>query len=240
MLNEFFGDLIAEAYVIGDPVVPNRNWHIYSAMSAERKPLMNGDDDGVTLEMCMTRLDREKAGVFFKGSGNYTAQEVRNLSGISDIIPSHVTCDFEFDPCGYSMNGIEGPAYSTVHVTPEDGFSYWSYEAMGLDTGSVKLEAVVRRLLRCFSPGEFSIAVTCRCVSRCLAVEDADVEGYPCQNTGNQELPGGWWVVHRNYSASNKECGVKTAPRVSMQGWKEVAEEEEMGGAVTCPYVSFA
>ncbi|GKV42119.1 hypothetical protein SLEP1_g49561 [Rubroshorea leprosula] len=215
MLNEFFSDLIAEAYGIGDPVVPHRNWHIYSAMSGEGKPLMNGDDDGVTLEMCMTALEREKAAVFFKGSGKYRAQEMRNLSGISDIIPSHVICDFEFDPYGYSMNGIEGrgPAYSTVHVTPEDGFSYASYEAMGLDTGSVKLEDVVRRVLRCFSPGEFSIAVTCRGVARCRAVEDANVEGYTCQNIGNQELPGGWWVVYRNYSARNKECGVTTPPR---------------------------
>jgi S-adenosylmethionine decarboxylase len=25
-----------------------------------------------------------------------------------------------FDPCGYSINAIEGAAISTIHVTPED------------------------------------------------------------------------------------------------------------------------
>ncbi|GKV18132.1 hypothetical protein SLEP1_g28553 [Rubroshorea leprosula] len=240
LLNEFLGDLISKAYVIGDPNFPNRSWHIYSAVAGAGKPLMNGDEDDVaTLEICMTGLDREKAAVFFKRSGNYSAREMTKLSGISDIIPSHVICDFEFDPCGYSMNGIEESAYSTVHVTPEDGFSYASYEAMGLDTGSVKLEGVVGRVLKCFWPSEFSVAVTCRGESRRWAVEGGDVEGYTCENTVNQELPGGWCVVYRNYTMKNIGCRVRTSSRVNMQCWKEAAvEEEEMGGAVVCPFVS--
>ncbi|XP_022153283.1 S-adenosylmethionine decarboxylase proenzyme-like, partial [Momordica charantia] len=130
-LNVYFGHFHSEAYVIGDPAVPNRNWHIFSAV----KSASNGKrTDLVTLEMCMKGLNRDKAAVFFKKTGCHSsAEKMTKLSGISEIIPNHTICDFEFDPCGYSMNGIEGAAYSTVHVTPEDGFSYASYEAMGFD-----------------------------------------------------------------------------------------------------------
>ena len=53
--------------------------------------------------------------------------------GIRKIIPKSDICDFEFDPCGYSMNGIEGNAISTIYVTPEDGFSYASFEVVGYE-----------------------------------------------------------------------------------------------------------
>lgn len=33
-----------------------------------------------------------------------------------------------FEPCGYSMNGMDGAQASTIHITPETGFSYASVE----------------------------------------------------------------------------------------------------------------
>ena len=33
-----------------------------------------------------------------------------------------------FEPCGYSMNGMDGAQASTIHITPELGFSYASVE----------------------------------------------------------------------------------------------------------------
>ncbi|KAB1211990.1 S-adenosylmethionine decarboxylase proenzyme [Morella rubra] len=233
VLNEFFGYMKAEAYVIGDPSVPNRNWHIYSAT----KEVDNRTDE-INLEMCMTGLDRDKASVFYKKSeGNAAAGEMTKLSGISGIIPSHVICDFEFDPCGYSMNGIDGSAYSTVHVTPEDGFSYASYEAMGLNPEAIGFEPLVKRVLSCFEPAEFSIAVTARSGAHRWAIERADVEGYTREYAVKQELPGGWCVVYLTYSVKAKPYAVGTATKAMTQCWKEVAvvEEEEV---VACRCVS--
>ncbi|KAI9191893.1 hypothetical protein LWI28_015109 [Acer negundo] len=245
VLNDYFSHLNSKAYVVGDPNFTNRNWHIFSA-SKEK----TSGDDVVTVEMCMTGLDRKKAAVFFKRSrekfdSSAGAGEMTKMSGINEIIPGHVICDFEFDPCGYSMNGIEKYAYSTVHVTPEDGFSYASYEAMGFDPGSVRLEPLVKRVLKCFEPKEFSVAVTCNGGSQWWATEEADVEGYAVENIVKQELPGGGLLVYKMYSVSSvsarrsdKECAVRThgaGAKETMRCWKDVVkvalEEQEQVGA---------
>jgi S-adenosylmethionine decarboxylase len=229
-LNEFFGHMNPEAFVIGDPAVPNRNWHIYSATTEGKRT------DAIALEMCMTGLDREKASVFFKNSENYAAGEMTKLSGISEIIPSHEICDFEFDPCGYSMNGIDGSAYSTVHVTPEDGFSYASYEALGFDPESTGFEPLVKRVLKCFGPADFSVAITCYGGVN-WATECSDVDGYTCESVVKQELPGGGCVVYLAYSVKAKAvgCAVPTSTKAVKNCWKEVALEEDE--AVACPCV---
>ncbi|GAV74997.1 SAM_decarbox domain-containing protein [Cephalotus follicularis] len=227
-LNQFFGELNAEAYFIGDPNDRNRDWHIYSA--TEEISSKNQTDE-ITVEMCMTGLDKKKAAVFFKKSEEHTdACEMTKMSGISDIIPSHVICDFEFDPCGYSMNGIEDSGYSTVHVTPEDGFSYASYEAMGFDPSSVRFEPLVKRVLKVFGPSEFSVAVTCRGGSKWWALESGDVEGYYCEKVVKQELVSGGCLVYKTYAA------LDTPTKVTMQCRKEVAEVESE--VVVCRCIS--
>jgi S-adenosylmethionine decarboxylase len=35
------------------------------------------------------------------------------------------------------MNGVEGGTFSTVHITPEEGFSYASFEICGYAPGDV-------------------------------------------------------------------------------------------------------
>lgn len=233
-LNEFFEHMNPKAYVIRDPSIPNRNWHIYSAA------VEGHQTDVFTLEMCMTGLDRSKASVFYKNSEDSAAGEMTKLSGISEIIPSHVICDFEFDPCGYSMNGIDGSTYSTVHVTPEDGFSYASYEALGFDPKVTGFEPLVRRVLKCFSPAEFSVAVTCSDGADWPIEESADVDGYTCESLVKQGLPGGGYLVYLAYSAKAKIPGctmslpVKSA---TQQCWKEMIEVEKEDD-VACSFVS--
>ncbi|XP_021756829.1 S-adenosylmethionine decarboxylase proenzyme-like [Chenopodium quinoa] len=201
-LNRYFGNLSSgpHAYVLGDPTVPNRHWHIYSASSVDD---VEDRTAVVTLEMCMTGLNREKAGVFYKKEG-HLAKEMTKMSRINEIISSHVICDVDFEPCGYSMNGVDGGAYSTVHVTPEDGFSYASYEVMGFDSSSVRFEPLVQRVVRCFEPKELTIAVTCfgDGVARDWANEKrVDVEGFKCQSVVKQELPGGGFVLYKTFVA---------------------------------------
>ncbi|XP_019256104.1 PREDICTED: S-adenosylmethionine decarboxylase proenzyme-like [Nicotiana attenuata] len=200
-LNMFFKN--GHAYVLGDLNSPSRNWHVYVANVGPRK--LTNRMDGITLEMCMTGLKREKTAVFFKKLGE-DSYKMTKMSGISEIIPSHEICDFEFEPCGYSMNGIDGTTYSTVHVTPEDGFSYASYEAMGLDLGFVGLEPLIKRVLMCFEPAEFSVAITCHGGSQGDIF--ADVDGYSCDSCVKQDLPSGGYIVYRCFTvAADAEKG---------------------------------
>jgi len=202
VLDQFFGQLSSggNAYMIGDPVLPDRNWHIYYATDKPETPM-------VTLEMCMTGLSSDKASVFFKSSADghsRSAKEMTKLSGISNIIPEMDICDFEFDPCGYSMNGIHGSALSTIHVTPEDGFSYASYEAMGFNPSTLLYGDVVERVLGCFGPKEFSVAVTIFGGRGQAGVwgQKVGAYGYDCETLVEQELPGGGMLMYQSFSAS--------------------------------------
>lgn len=155
-LNGYFGHLLPHAYVLGDPTVENSHWHVYSAsVDDDEADDLTAGNEMITLEMCMTGLNRDKAAMFYKMDGR-TAMEMTKLSEIDGIIPSQVICDFDFEPCGYSMNGIDGGAYSTVHVTPEDEFSYASYEVMGFDPGTIRFQSLVKRVLGCFEPKKFT------------------------------------------------------------------------------------
>ncbi|XXG64556.1 hypothetical protein AAC387_Pa05g2471 [Persea americana] len=233
VLNGYFGKLASggKAFAIGDLLVPNRRWHVYTAAE---KPQPNS----VTLEMCMTGLDRERASIFYKDSDMEMTMTKR--AGIPDILPGFEICDFEFEPCGYSMNAIEGDALSTIHVTPEDGFSYASYEAMGLDPLSVDFKALVERVLCCFGPSEFSVAVTCFGPAGKWG-KALDVKGYNCYEVGEQVLPCDGVLFFLCFS---KKGGVEmaTSPRSILQScWEEVdgwgavnaKEDAEVGGCNT-------
>jgi S-adenosylmethionine decarboxylase len=203
-LNHYFGGLKSggNAYVVGDPAKPGQKWHVYYATEYPEKPV-------ITLEMCMTGLDKKKASVFFKTSADghiSCAKEMTKLSGISDIIPEMEICDFDFEPCGYSMNAIHGPAFSTIHVTPEDGFSYASYEVMGLNPASLAYGDLIRRVLKCFGPSEFSVAVTIfgeRDNSKTWG-RKLDVESYACSNMVEQELPSSGLLIYQSFTATGE------------------------------------
>ncbi|KAF9618320.1 hypothetical protein IFM89_000955 [Coptis chinensis] len=140
------------------------SWHVYSA-SDEHHMVHHISNDLFTMEVCMTELDRSLAGKFYghpgnDNSGHIAGREMTMATGINDIIPSALMCDFAFDPCGYSMNGIDGVHYSTIHVTPEDGYSYASFELMACTDDRNDIDDVLRKVVQVFRPGTMSISVT--------------------------------------------------------------------------------
>ena len=207
------------AYVMGSPN-STQKWHVYSAAAGTK----SHSGPVYTLEMCMTGLDRKRASVFYKTHAS-SATVMTEDSGIRKILPQSEICDFDFDPCGYSMNAIEGSAISTIHVTPEDGFSYASFEAVGYDFQDLNLRQLLYRVLVCFEPTEFSIALHSNVEGDELGAMFAlDVKGYSCGG-GNYEMLGkGGSIVYHSFAAT----GGCSSPRSILKCcWSEDEEAEE-------------
>ncbi|XP_051122391.1 S-adenosylmethionine decarboxylase proenzyme-like [Andrographis paniculata] len=214
LLDTYFGNLGPEgskACVIRSNDKPQK-WHVYSACSAPSKNF----NPIYTLEMCMTGLDSQKASTFYK-KGSTSAATMTNISGIRAILPASVICDFEFEPCGYSMNSIEGTALSTIHVTPEDGFSYASFETAGYDLKHGNLGVLVERVLSCFDPREFFYSVHAEYGTKLLdSIPALDVKGYIADERVFQDLGSGGSIMYQKFTrftssespvvASTKSC----------------------------------
>ncbi|XP_076898083.1 S-adenosylmethionine decarboxylase proenzyme-like [Bidens hawaiensis] len=215
--------LTSRAYVMGGFDKPQK-WLVYSASAGPA----NTRDQVYTLEMCMTSLEREKASVFYKTDSS-SAATMTNESGIRNILPKSEICDFEFDPCGYSMNSIEDGAISTIHVTPEDGFSYASFEAVGYDFNEMSLEQLVQRVLACFEPGEFSIAVGADVASKCLEKTCLiEVEGYNVEEKSYEELGCEGSIVYQKFVRKDGSCcGSPRSVLKCEKNWKEKVNEEK-------------
>lgn len=222
VLDSYFGKLGSgrKAYVMGS-IDRTQKWHIYSATVDSTA----SDDSPVyTLEMCMTGLDKKRASVFFKTQSS-SAAVMTDVSGIRKILPNSEICDFDFDPCGYSMNAIEHDAISTIHVTPEDGFSYASFEAMGYNfKAGLDLGGMLQRVLACFEPAEFSVALH---ASDGLEPSfNMEVKGYGCEERSYEVFGnGGGSVVYHSFAKGAGCCG---SPRsiLSECCWSETEDDE--------------
>ncbi|KAG8733817.1 spermidine resistance protein [Ceratobasidium sp. 428] len=139
-----------------------------------------------TVEILMSKLGAPARRPFF-----YTEDEVADIThttphergaatanqiGISGILPKDATTldSFAFEPCGYSANALvhhgAGEGYYTIHVTPEEGWSYASFECnvplqSGLhsdaprDDGMPTLLEVIQRVTAIFQPGHLSVTL---------------------------------------------------------------------------------
>ncbi len=57
-----------------------------------------------------------------------TAEGVREYLKIDSLFTNFIIDDFVFEPSGYSINGLKGYEYFTIHVTPQKENSYASLE----------------------------------------------------------------------------------------------------------------
>ncbi|VDC01682.1 unnamed protein product [Peniophora sp. CBMAI 1063] len=142
-----------------------------------------------TIEILMTHLAPEASNAFVFGEDadsemppSERAQALSSSIGISQLFPEHLsTLDaFAFSPCGYSSNALikwtepspsgepsSGDGYYTIHVTPEHGWSYASFECnVPLPTRPTEqagripdLRTLVRRVVDIFKPGKLSLTL---------------------------------------------------------------------------------
>ena len=101
------------AYVLGDSL-GGLQWHVFVADSAAgttcaaaRAIPSIASRPVYTLEVCMTGLCPVKAAQFARDERYICSAAVTAASGIRALLPGAEIDDYVFEPCGYSMNGIE-------------------------------------------------------------------------------------------------------------------------------------
>lgn len=159
-----------------------------------------------TIEILMSDLSREAREPFFfsvppspvDGVSSETLPSIagQTLSaalGITDIFPPHLTTldAYAFSPCGYSSNALlkwgetvsevdAGEGYYTIHVTPEEGWSYASFECnVPLSASPVSsakdipdLRTLIKRVVDIFQPRRLSLTLFVSNKSNSNAEED--------------------------------------------------------------------
>lgn len=105
-------------------------------------------------------------------------------SGISTIFPEALLDGFLFEPCGYSVNGMMGPYYFTIHITPQEAFSFASFETdMPLDD----YDDLVARVLNIFRPGRSTVTIMANYDSKTPSTPHAP-QGFVVRDVQRQEL----------------------------------------------------
>ncbi|EIN11371.1 S-adenosylmethionine decarboxylase [Punctularia strigosozonata HHB-11173 SS5] len=136
------------------------------------------------------------------------AHALQESIGITSLFPAHLTTldAYAFSPCGYSSNallkwgsaassssstpnfdGTGGEGYYTIHVTPEEGWSYASFEcnvplpyrpsgSSAVDDAHAMpdLQTLVRRVVDIFQPGHITLTMFVSCADSATAEEEED------------------------------------------------------------------
>ncbi|KAG1676546.1 hypothetical protein FOA52_000089 [Chlamydomonas sp. UWO 241] len=214
--DQFCGPIGApgKAHVLGDPD-EGLQWHKYVAGRVDGAPAPT-----FNLEICMTDLGEAAARQFFRTEDFVSASATTRDTGILGLKPRADIDDYVFEPCGYSMNGIDGTGLITIHITPEKGFSYASVEVSGSAADVGDADALLAAAIRIFNPGMASMA---------LSVDRADAApafgaleslptGYTCPHASVKRLECGGSVTYYNVqsdaaaaAAAAKRGGVASA-----------------------------
>lgn len=142
-----------------------------------------------TIEILMSNLSNSARTPFFSlspsGDPHTHATMLSQQLGISDIFPPDLTTldAYTFSPCGYSANALvklnddltcdnkdgavkkSEEGYYTIHVTPEEGWSYASFECNVPSHASTKsrsipdLKTLIQRVVGIFQPGRLSLTL---------------------------------------------------------------------------------
>ena len=132
----------------------NRDEHHLYLFHLDRTP--DRDPPTTTVEVLMHGLG-ESVRDDFRITHRPTTGEVRDATGVHRILPGFEVDDYLFQPNGYSLNAIRGDEYYAVHVTPETGCSYASFETNRRFAGD--LRETLGRLLGIFRPRSWDLVL---------------------------------------------------------------------------------
>ncbi|KAI7880757.1 S-adenosylmethionine decarboxylase [Lichtheimia hyalospora FSU 10163] len=144
-----------QVFTVGDTT--SSAWHLYVTGQCDMNntSITGGNSCDETLEILMLDLDPGIAKEFYCDHAMARSEGGKRVSErtcISTLYPCAMMDSFQFEPCGYSANGLLQDGYFTIHVTPEPEWSYASFE-----TNIPASPTLIRHVLDIFQPGSFSV-----------------------------------------------------------------------------------
>lgn len=179
-LNTFFSH--GRSYLVGRNDESN-HWNLYvtDTNKSMAQSTQNKDPDE-TLEILMTGLDHERAKQFIytrnlnepsnsespeEDEGHALGFKITKETKLDVIYDNSIEASFHHDafaftPCGYSSNMmLDDKYYYTLHVTPEKGWSYASFESnvpvAKISQGNQDNIQVLNHVLQVFQPNDFCV-----------------------------------------------------------------------------------
>jgi S-adenosylmethionine decarboxylase len=154
--------LNGNGYTLGP--VTSDHWFVFVADHTKR--YVEDNDTDRVLNIMMFDIDQEVAQKFYYDkyqarigpdetedeATKRISMEQTKAAGIDNLVAGAHIDPRAFEPCGYSMNAILFHSYSTMHITPEEGSSYASFET------NQKLSSytpLVSNVVRAFRPKRF-------------------------------------------------------------------------------------
>lgn len=157
------------------------------------------EPDDRTLEVLMHGID-ERCAEPFRGSRRPPTGTLAAELGLGPLLEGYDIDEFVFEPAGYSLNAMKGPAYATLHVTPERLGSYVSFEtndpAFGHDPSGW-----VRHLVERFRPESFDVVA----FEPDEAPVSVDVPGYVLRKHVHEPVSG-YHVTFQHFYRPNPEA----------------------------------
>lgn len=111
------------------------------------------ESDDKTTEMLMYDISAE-TGKFLTAEGN-SVERVRDFFCLDKVLPGFEIDDFVFKPYGYSLNAIKDDKYYTIHVTPQEGCPYISFETNIHITN--EKQGILKHFLEVLKPASFDV-----------------------------------------------------------------------------------
>jgi len=210
-----FGD----SHVVGP--ISQDHYYFFAADAIHRceKGLPAPQETDQDLILNMHDIDHEAARMFFqpekpcewqtmsdKEKQEWECKEAKRItkeSGIADIFPESQIQEKLFEPCGYSMNGLQGEAYQTIHITPESHCSYASFET---NTPLQSYTGTVEKVIKIFQPNRFTAMFFGDLNSPIVKAQGTsskeaywEVTGYAMKCLCFQEFEPGYFMIFANY-----------------------------------------
>jgi len=187
-----------QSYVLGP--MSKHHWFLYLA-DYSSTGMAGEKTKETTLELMMHNLDPSAAIEFYRKEG---VEDQDKFPGVAELVPGQETDEFNFTPCGYSMNGLRDDVYSTIHVTPEPHCSYASFETNWAPRHLPATKEMLSRVFQLFKPGTVTLAYFAENVTN-----SHPGDHHQQQPQAWDEMPG-YQVMHRTVSqlGNNREITV--------------------------------